>query len=114
MNDLVKDWENREFKKIGRDEISEKYEKQNLNDIDLQFKEVMNKYNGILKDIEKRKKVFNNELQNENKIYVPIEDKNGVRNYIRKDYVNLIKDKIQNKKQRNKKKLKIKFKKKTE
>ena len=110
MNDLVKDWENREFKKIGRDEISEKYEKQNLNVIDLQFKEVMNKYNGILKDIEKRKKVFNNELQNENKIYVPIEDKNGVRNYIRKDYVNLIKDKIQNKKPRNKKNLKVTFK----
>ena len=110
MNDLVKDWENREFKKIGRDEISEKYEKQNLNEIDLQFKEVLNNYNGILKEIEKRKKGFNNELQNENKIYVPIEDKNGVRNYIRKDYVNIIKDKIQNKKPRNKKNLKVTFK----
>ena len=110
MNDLVKDWENREFKKIGRDEISEKYEKQNLNEIDLQFKEVINKYNGLLQDIEKRKKVFNNELNNDNKIYVPIEDKNGIRNYIRKDYVNIIKDKIQNKKPRNKKNLKVTFK----
>ena len=109
MNDLVKNWENKKFKILRKDDYSEKCDKQNLNDIDIQFKQVINKYNSTLKDIELKSKEYINEMENENKIYVPIEDKDNNKNYIRKDYINLIKDQLKNK-QKNKKNLKVTFK----
>ena len=92
LNDYINDWGNLKYKKIERDDISKKFEIQNINEIDNQFQDILNIYNKIKEDIENKKHYFDNEMENQRKIFVSVEDNEGNKEYIRKDYIELIKE----------------------
>ena len=91
-NDYITNFENLKYKKIEKEDKSKKCEIQNINEIDNQLKDILNIYYKIKEDIENRKKYFYKEMENQRKIFVSIEDNEGNKEYIRKDYIELIKE----------------------
>ena len=92
LNDINNDWGNLKYKIIERDDKSKKFEIQHINEIDNQFQDILKIYNKIKEDIENRKNFFYNEMENQRKIFVSVEDNEGNKEYIRKDYIELIKE----------------------
>ena len=110
LNDFIKDWENLKYKKIEKEDKSKKIEQQNLFDIDSQFQGIVNVYNMNKNEIEKRKNEFLRQMENQKNIFVSIEDNEGNIDYIRKDYIILIKGYNNTVNKKNKKNLKVTFK----
>ena len=105
INDTIKDHENLKYKIIENEDKSKKCEIQNINPIDNQLREILNVYNNILLEIEYMKTEFYNEMENNRNIFVEIEDFDKNKEFIRKDYIELLKHsyslKVKNSKKNN-------------
>ncbi len=76
---------------IGYD-ISEKMEKNNIDDIEFAFNEASNLLDDLNKKINDKKKEINDNLNIDNNLFILVKDKNGNDVFIRKVYINLIKN----------------------
>ena len=105
LNDSIKEGENLKYKIIENEDKSKKCEIQNINHIDNQLKEILNVYNNILLEIEDMKNEYHNEMEKKRNIFVEIEGNENNKEYIRKDYIELLKHsnsmKIKNLKKNN-------------
>ena len=91
LNDSIKEGENLKYKIIENEDKSKKCEIQNINHIDNQLKEILNVYNSILLEIEDMKNEYYNEMEKKRNIFVEIEGNENNKEYIRKDYIELLK-----------------------
>ena len=91
LNDSIKEGENLKYKIIENEDKSKKCEIQNINHIDNQLKEILNVYNNILLEIEDMKNEYHNEMEKKRNIFVEIEGNENNKEYIRKDYIELLK-----------------------
>ena len=91
INECIKERENLKYKIIENEDKSKKFEIQNIFQIDNQLKEILNVYNSILIEIENMKNEYYKEMEKKRNIFVEIEDNENNKEYIRKDYIELLK-----------------------